>query len=103
MVIFLGVQQIRKLCKELAEGGYPKKTPVAVLYKISWPEETIIRGTINDIAGKVERSKIAKTAIVIVGRILSQGGYSRSKLYDPLFTHTYRKGGTVECSKGELQ
>ena len=103
MVIFLGVQQIRKLCKELAEGGYPKKTPVAVLYKVTWPEETIISGTIDTIADKVKRSKISKTAIVIVGRILSEGGYNRSKLYDPLFTHAYRKGGAIQCSKEASQ
>ena len=100
MVIFLGIQQIRKLCAQLAEGGYPKKTPVAVLYKVSWPEETIIRGTIGDISGKVEQSKISKTAIVIVGKVLSADGYGRSKLYDPLFTHGHRKGVAVECSKG---
>jgi precorrin-4/cobalt-precorrin-4 C11-methyltransferase len=103
MVIFLGVQQIRKLCEELTGGGYPKKTPVAVLYKVSWPEETIISGTINNISDKVERSKISKMAIVIVGRILSEREYSRSKLYDPLFTHAHRKGGPIECSKEESQ
>jgi precorrin-4/cobalt-precorrin-4 C11-methyltransferase len=103
MVIFLGVQQIRKLCKELAEGGYPKKTPVAVLYKVTWPEETIISGTIDTIASKVKRSKISKTAIVIVGRILSEREYSRSKLYDPLFTHAHRKGGETQCSKEASQ
>lgn len=102
MVIFLGVQQIRKLCKELTEGGYPGSTPVVVLYKVSWPEETIIRGTIDNIAGKVERSRISKMAIVIVGRILSEGGFSRSKLYDPLFTHAHRKGVT-QCSKEASQ
>jgi len=99
MVIFLGVRQIRRLCKELVEGGYPKKTPVAVLYKVTWPEETIIRGTIDNIANKVKRSKISKTAIVIIGRILSEEEYSRSKLYDPLFTHAHRKGGAAPCSK----
>jgi len=103
MVIFLGAQQIRKLCKELAEGGYPKKTPVAVLYKVTWPEETIISGTIDNITSKVKRSKISKTAIVIVGRILSESGYSRSKLYDPLFTHAHRKGGATQCSKEASQ
>lgn len=103
MVIFLAAQQIRRLCRDLAEGGYPKKTPAAVLYKVSWPEETVIRGTIDNIAGKVERSKISKTAIVIVGRILSKEEYSRSKLYDPLFTHAHRKGGAVECSKEASQ
>src|SRR5208337_4961854 len=78
MVIFLGVQQIRRLCKELTEGGYPKRTPIAVLYKVTWPGETIITGTIDTMPGKVKKSKISKTAIVIVGRILSEGGYSRS-------------------------
>jgi len=99
MIIFLGVQQIRKLCKELIEGGYPKNTPIAILYKVSWPEEAIIKGTISDVAEKVVRSRISKTAIIIVGRILSEGGYSRSKLYDPLFTHSRRKGGVRHCSK----
>ena len=102
MVIFLGVRQIRRLCKELVEGGYLASTPVAVLYKVTWPEETIIRGTIDTIAAKVERSRISKMAIVIVGRILSEGGFSRSKLYDPLFTHAHRKG-TTQCSKEASQ
>jgi precorrin-4/cobalt-precorrin-4 C11-methyltransferase len=95
MVIFLGVRQIRKLCRELAEGGYARNTPVVVLYKVTWPEETIITGTISNIATKTERSRISKTAIVIVGRILSKSGYNRSKLYNPLFTHAHRKGGVT--------
>ena len=99
MVIFLGVQQIRKLCKELIKGGYPKNTPIAILYKVSWPEEAIIKGTISDIAEKVERSRVSKTAIIIVGRILSEDEYSRSKLYDRFFTHSRRKGGVRHCSK----
>jgi precorrin-4/cobalt-precorrin-4 C11-methyltransferase len=99
MVIFLGIQHIRKLCKELTEGGYPTDTPVAVMYRVTWPQEAIIRGTIQDIAEKVERLEFSKTAIVIVGRILSDTGYDRSKLYDPLFTHGHRKCATVQCSK----
>jgi precorrin-4/cobalt-precorrin-4 C11-methyltransferase len=92
MIIFLGAQQIRKLCKDLRSGGYPKTTPVAVLYKVTWPEEAIIRGTLENIANRAERSKISKTALVVVGRILSEAGYSRSKLYDSRFTHSHRKG-----------
>jgi len=99
MVIFLGVNQVEKLCQELTKGGYPKKTPVAVLYKVTWPEEIVIRGTIGNITNKVRRSKLSKTALVIVGEILSNGSYSYSKLYDPLFTHGHRKGGTTQCSK----
>lgn len=103
MIIFLGIKQIRKLCKELEEGGYPKTTPVAVLHKVTWPEEAILRGTLRNIASKVERSKISKTAIVIVGRILAESGYKPSKLYDPAFTHMYRKGGVTQRSKKASQ
>jgi len=92
MVIFLGVQQIQRVCEELTEGGYPPNTPVAVLYRVTWPEETIIRGTIDNISDKVERSKISKMAIVIVGGVLEEDDYEQSKLYDPLFTHGHRKG-----------
>jgi precorrin-4/cobalt-precorrin-4 C11-methyltransferase len=99
MVIFLGIQHIRKLCKELVEGGYRTETPVAVMYRVTWPEEAIVRGTIGDIAEKVEKSGLSKTAIVIVGRILSDTGYDRSKLYDPLFTHGHRKCATAHCMK----
>jgi precorrin-4/cobalt-precorrin-4 C11-methyltransferase len=95
MVIFLGVQQIQRVCEELTDGGYPRNTPVAVLYRVTWPEEKTIRGTIDNIADKVERSKISKMAIVIVGGILAEDGYDQSKLYDPLFTHGYRKGAQV--------
>jgi len=103
MVIFLGVEQIRKLCTELTKGGYPKKTPAAVLYKVTWPEETVIRGTIDTISRKVKRSRISKMAIVIVGRILSEREYGRSKLYDPLFTHAHRKGLENHCSREASQ
>ncbi len=103
MVIFLGVQQIQKLCKELTWGGYSSDTPVTVLYKVTWPEETIISGTIEDIASKVKKSGISKTAIVIVGRILSETKYNRSKLYDSFFTHTHRRGSGTRCSKEALQ
>ncbi len=103
MVIFLGVNQLQKLCRELTKGGYPKKTPVAVLYKVTWPEELVIRGTIANITSKIRRSRISKTALVIVGEILSNGIYNYSKLYDPLFTHGHRKGRTTQCSKEASQ
>jgi precorrin-4/cobalt-precorrin-4 C11-methyltransferase len=103
MVIFLGVNQIQRLCRELTRGGYPKKTPVAVLYKVTWPEESIIRGTIRNIVSKVKRSTISKTALVIIGGILSDGKYSYSKLYDPSFTHAHRKGKAIQCSEEASQ
>lgn len=92
MVIFLGVQHIDSVIKELGQGGYPKDTPVAVVYRASWREEKIVKGTLNDIVGKVKAAGIKKTALIFVGKVLNPKAYDYSKLYDPSFTHGYRKG-----------
>jgi len=90
MCIFLSVQMIESLVEEL-EKGYPTDTPVAVVERASWPDERIIRGTLEDIAGKVKGAGIARTAMIVVGGVLD-GAYERSKLYDPAFSHGYRGG-----------
>ena len=92
MCIFLSVQMIDSLVGELKQ-GYPKDTPVAVVEKASWPDERVIRGTLDDIASKVNEAGITKTAMIIVGGVLD-GAYERSKLYDPAFSHEYRAGKT---------
>jgi precorrin-4/cobalt-precorrin-4 C11-methyltransferase len=92
MVIFLGVQRIDSVVEELGKGGYPKDTPVAVVYKATWPEQKIVKGTLNDIVEKVKAAGITKTALIFVGKVLNSAAYDYSKLYDPSFTHGFRKG-----------
>lgn len=94
MCIFLSVHMIEKLVEEL-KTGYPENTPVAVVERASWPDERVVRGTLSDIAGKVEEAGINRTAMIIVGGVL-EGAYERSKLYDPEFTHGYRKAKAGE-------
>jgi precorrin-4/cobalt-precorrin-4 C11-methyltransferase len=91
MVIFLSVGEIEKVAAELRE-GYPGDTPAAVVYKASWPEQKIIRGTLADIAGKVKEENIRKTALILVGKALDRSAIEKySKLYDKNFSHEYRK------------
>lgn len=92
MVIFLGVQHIAAVIEELEQGGYPKDTPVAVVHKASWPEEKIVKGTLNNIVEKVKQAKITETALIFVGKVLNPKAYDFSKLYDPSFTTGFRKG-----------
>ena len=91
MCIFLGVQMIDKVVDELLT-SYDLDTPVAVVQKASWPEEKIVKGTLNDITKKVEDSGIEKTAIIVVGDVLGEGKVVPSKLYNRDFTHGHRKG-----------
>jgi len=92
MVLFLGVQHIDSVIKELEQGGYPKDTPVAVVYRASWPGEKIVKGTLNDILAKVKEAGIKETALIFIGKVLNPKAYDYSKLYDPSFTTGFRKG-----------
>lgn len=91
MCIFLGVHMIDEVVSDLRV-HYPAKTPVAVVQKASWPDEKIVRGTLEDIAVKVMKSGIEKTAMIVVGDVLGASHVTPSKLYDRTFTHEYRKG-----------
>lgn len=95
MIIFLSVGKIEVLVQLLSE-SYEKDTPVAVVYKASWPDEQIVYGTLETIADKVKAAGIRKTALVVVGNFLGSE-YELSKLYDQNFETEYRKaGGSME-------
>ncbi len=93
MIFFLSSSLAQKVKKDLIEGGYKKDTPVAVVYKATWPEEKIIRTTLELLPEDMEREQITKTALIIVGDVLD-GVYEKSKLYDADFSTQYRKAGT---------
>ena len=96
MLILLSIGMIDEVVQDLLAGGYSESTPVAVVEKVSWPEERHIRGTLADIAAKVKEAGIRKTAIIAVGDVLSQAPPpTLSKLYDKTFSHEYRKGSAV--------
>ncbi|MBW6464339.1 MAG: cobalt-precorrin-4/precorrin-4 C(11)-methyltransferase, partial [Firmicutes bacterium] len=90
MAIFLSIGMIDNVVEELRE-GYSDNTPVAVVYKASWPQEMVIEGTIADIAEKVKAADLKLSALILVGPFLGDP-ISRSKLYDASFTHGCREG-----------
>ncbi len=75
---------------ELAKGYGSLETPVAVVYKASWEDEEIIFGSLGDIAEKVKEKNIKKMSQILVGGFI-EGDYERSKLYDPGFSHKFRR------------
>jgi len=90
LCLFLSIGEIRKLSQKLSL-YYGHACPAAVVYRASWPDERIIRGTLEDIASKVESENITKTAMIIIGQALSRD-IPNSRLYAPDFSHGYRKG-----------
>jgi precorrin-4/cobalt-precorrin-4 C11-methyltransferase len=78
MAIFLGVNKIAKIMDEVE---YPPETPVAVVYRASWQDEQIIRGTVADIAEKVEAAGIERSAMILIGDAVHPKSFRRSHLY----------------------
>lgn len=89
MAIFLSTGLMDKVMEELTEGGLEKDTPVAVIYKATWPDQKIVMGTIETICDKVSEEGIEKTALIIVGKCLG-ASFNDSLLYHKDFKHEFR-------------
>lgn len=100
MVFYLSVHLIEEIVNEILKSGvYTGKTPAMVVYRATWEDEKIIKGTLGDIAKKTKEAKIIKTALIIVGEAIAPSKYEYSKVYDAKFTHGYRKGVVKEKEK----
>ncbi|MCL1913065.1 MAG: precorrin-4 C(11)-methyltransferase [Eubacteriaceae bacterium] len=91
MAIFLSSGMLGALSEKLVEGGYPKDTPAAIIYKATWPDEHIVRTTLEKMEQDGKAAGISKTAIILVGDFLGSE-YERSLLYHPGFSHGFRQG-----------
>ncbi|MBR6408265.1 MAG: precorrin-4 C(11)-methyltransferase [Clostridia bacterium] len=91
MVIFLSASMLGSVREALLQGAYSPDTPAAIVYKATWPEEKVIRCTVDTLCDRGEAAGIKSTALIMVGDFL-QPQYERSRLYDPEFTTGFRKG-----------
>ena len=89
LCIFLSVSDMEKLCRKLLAAGRPPDTAAAVVYRASWENEIIVRGTIADIAQKVADAGIKRQSMIVIGNVLRKEG-ALSKLYDSEFATGYR-------------
>lgn len=89
LAIHLSVRNLRKVTADLTP-HYGADCPVAVVYRATWPDEQIIRGTLADIREKVRAAKITRTALILVGRVIDEDAFSDSALYDPGHVHVLR-------------
>jgi precorrin-4/cobalt-precorrin-4 C11-methyltransferase len=81
LVLHLAAAQIDAIVPQLLAGGYQPETPAAAVAFASWPQQTVLRGTLADIAGQMHDANITKTAVIIVGDVLAAQGFTDSYLY----------------------
>lgn len=89
LAIHLAIHAIDRVVAELTP-HYGADCPVAIVAHASWPQQTIIRGTLGDIAAKVADNPIERTAIIFVGQGLGASDFRESALYDPDYQRRFR-------------
>lgn len=91
MAIYLSTGLLEELCERLIAGGYTKDTPAALVYKATWPEEEAYVCTVGTLPETANAHAITKTAIVLVGEVITYQHYRKSRLYAPDFSTEYRE------------
>lgn len=91
MAIYLSASVADKVSKELIEGGYRPDTPVAICYKVSWPDEAIIYSTVENMAKDAKAAGLTLTTLFIVGECVNAHDFERSRLYAADFSTCYRE------------
>lgn len=91
MALYLSAARNRALQAELLAGGYPPDTPCLVGYRVTWPDELILRCALSDLHATMKEHKLWKHTVVLVGQALAEGPSGRrSHLYHPGFRHEFR-------------
>ena len=101
MALYLSAARNRVLQAELLAGGYPPETPCIVGYRVSWPDELMLRCRLDELSATMAEHKLWKHTIVLVGPALAEAGNTRSHLYHPGFRHEYRKAEGEAPTPGE--
>ncbi len=91
LAIHLSVRNLAHVCRELT-AHYGADCPAVVVYRASWPDERVIRGTLGDIRAAVRAAKITRTALILVGPVLAEEGFDDSRLYAADHRHLLRPG-----------
>jgi precorrin-4/cobalt-precorrin-4 C11-methyltransferase len=89
LAIHLSIHVLEKVVAELTP-FYGADCPAAVVYRASWPDERVIRGTLATIAAEVGKQPIERTALILVGKVLSARDFRDSALYDAAYQRRFR-------------
>ncbi|MTJ81495.1 MAG: precorrin-4 C(11)-methyltransferase [Telmatospirillum sp.] len=89
LAIHLSINNLAHVVKELTP-LYGADCPVAVAYRVSWPDQAFVKGTLADIRDKVKAAGFQRTALILVGRVLDGADFPDSRLYAKDFSHASR-------------
>src|SRR5262249_52785777 len=77
---------------------YGADCPAIVAYRVTWPDEAIILGTLGDIRAKAKAAGFTRTALILIGRALGETAFTDSRLYAPDHSHVLRAASSKPAS-----
>ncbi|HTR86136.1 MAG TPA: precorrin-4 C(11)-methyltransferase [Reyranella sp.] len=92
LAIHLSIHVLDKVVADLLP-FYGADCPMAVVYRASWPDERVVRGTLATISAEVAKSPMERTALILVGKVLSARDFRDSALYDAAYQRRFRGRG----------
>jgi precorrin-4/cobalt-precorrin-4 C11-methyltransferase len=90
MALYLSAAQMPEVVAALRP-HYGPEAPVVVAYRVSWPDQSIFRTTLGEVAGRMAAAGITRTALILVGPMLDDAPAAESHLYDKTYRHLFRK------------
>jgi precorrin-4/cobalt-precorrin-4 C11-methyltransferase len=102
IALYLSATLTKKVIGELLDAGWAPNTPVAVVQRATWPDQKIVRTTVEQLDAAMREHNIRSHAMILAGWALDpnlvDNNEHRSKLYDKEFTHKFRRGVPGETS-----
>jgi precorrin-4/cobalt-precorrin-4 C11-methyltransferase len=98
LAIHLSIRNLAHVERALTP-HYGAHCPVVVAYRVTWPDQQIIHGTLGTIARMVKAAKLTRTALILVGPALEAHGFRDSALYDARHQHVLRNRRTVRTGR----
>jgi len=87
--LHLSIRNIDKVVAELTP-SYGGDCPVIIAFRVGWPDQEFVRGTLADIGQKAKGLKVKRTALIFVGRVLGNRDFRDSSLYHIAHQHALR-------------
>jgi len=94
LAIHLSIHVLSKVVEELTP-FYGPDCPVALVYRASWPDETILRGVLSDIEARAAEAPMERTALILIGSSLASEDFRESALYDADYDRRFRPRGAL--------
>ena len=89
LAVHLSIHVLARVVAEVTP-HYGADCPVAIVYRASWPDERILRGTLATILAEAASANLERTAIILIGPALGRDDFRTSALYDAEYHRRFR-------------